>query len=95
MVQYDVPDSGSKDSVAVRQIKDKDHSFCTRPFRIKYAQEDVYLSVMVSFSLYVIVPEMLFTSRVILKFELLYASFHGAFLVGQNPLRFSLPMVVQ
>ena len=56
VVQYDVPDSGSEYSVAVWQINDEDHSFCTRPFRIKYAQEDVYLSVMVAFSLDVIVP---------------------------------------
>ena len=89
MVQYDVPDSGSEDSVAVSPINDKDHSFCTHPFRIKYAREDVYLSVMVAFSLDVIVPERLLTSGVILKFELLYASFHGTFLVGQNPLSFS------
>ena len=45
--------------------------------------------VMVAFILDVIVPERLLTSRIILKFELLYASFHGAFLVGQNPLSFS------
>ena len=47
------------------------------------------MSVMVAFSLDVIVPGKLLTSGVILKFELLYASFHGAFLVGQNPLIFS------
>ena len=57
MVQYDVPGSGSEDSVAVWQINDEDQSFCTPPFRIKYAEEDVYLSVMVAFSLDVIVPE--------------------------------------
>ena len=57
VVQYDVPDSGSEDSVAVWKINDGDHSFCTRPFRIKYEQEDVYLLVMVAFSLDVIVPE--------------------------------------
>ena len=57
LVQYDVPDSGLEDSVAVWKINDEDLSFCTCPFLIKYAQEDVYLSVMVSFSLYVIVPE--------------------------------------
>ena len=56
-VQYDVPDSGSEDSVVVWQINDGDHSFCTRPFRIKYAQEDVYLSMMVSFNLDVIVSK--------------------------------------
>ena len=55
MVQYDVPDSGSEDSVAVWQINDEDLSFCTCPFLIKYAQEDVYFSVMVSFSLDVII----------------------------------------
>ena len=57
VVQYDVSDSDSEDSVAISQINDEDHSFCTRPFRIKYAQEDVYLSVMVAFNLDVIVPE--------------------------------------
>lgn len=89
VVQYDVPDSGSDDIVAVWQIDDEDHSFYTRPFRIKYTREDVYLSVMVAFSLDVTVPERLLTSGVILKFELLYASFYGALLAVQNPLNFS------
>ena len=57
VVQYDVPDSGLEDSVAVWQINDEDLSFCTCPFLIKYAQQDVYLLVRVSFSLDVIVSE--------------------------------------
>jgi len=32
VVQYDVPDSGSEDSVAVWQINDEDHSFLHSSF---------------------------------------------------------------
>ncbi|KAH9325955.1 hypothetical protein KI387_006133, partial [Taxus chinensis] len=76
VVQYEAPDSGLEDTAAVWKINDADHSFCTRPFRIKYARQDVLLSVMVSFNLAVWVTESFLASAVLLKFELLYAPTH-------------------
>eukprot|EP01018_Ginkgo_biloba_P018493 Gb_23700 [translate_table: standard] len=76
LISYAAPDSGPDDFAAVWRINDADHSFCTRPFRIKYARQDILLSVMVSFNLAVRVTERLLTSAVLLKFELLYASAH-------------------
>lgn len=73
VVQYEAPDSGFDDTAAVWKINDADHSFCTRPFRIKYARQDVFLSVMVSFNLPLSVTETFLTSAILLKFELLYA----------------------
>ncbi|XP_057849810.1 uncharacterized protein LOC131060560 isoform X2 [Cryptomeria japonica] len=72
VVQYEAPDSVLEDTAAVWKINDADHSFCTRPFRIKYARQDVLLSVMVSFNL-----SRFLTSPVLLKFELLYAPTHS------------------
>ncbi|XP_077248667.1 uncharacterized protein LOC143888200 [Tasmannia lanceolata] len=72
VVQYEVPDLGSDDIFGVWRIDDVDHSFSTQPFRIKYARQDVLLSVMISFNLALGHYERP-TSAVILKFELLYA----------------------
>lgn len=44
-------DSTSNDSYGVWKIDDKDSSFLTQPFRIKYARQDVRLCMMVSFTM--------------------------------------------
>ncbi|XP_073013960.1 uncharacterized protein [Typha latifolia] len=72
VVQYEAPDS-SAGTLGVWRIDDTDHSFYTQPFRIKYARQDVFPSVMVSFNFFIGQDEGLSTSAVILKFELLYA----------------------
>ncbi|MED6118805.1 hypothetical protein PIB30_006301 [Stylosanthes scabra] len=53
-------------------IDDADNSFSTPPFRIKYARQDVLLSIMISFYLSFGACEDQ-SSSVILKFELLHA----------------------
>ncbi|KAF5181114.1 hypothetical protein FRX31_029298 [Thalictrum thalictroides] len=73
VVQYEAPDLGPDDIFGVWRIDDKDNSFCTQPFRIKYARQDVLLSVMVSFNLSLGKYEGPSMSGVILKFELLYS----------------------
>lgn len=45
------PDLSAEDVFGVWRIDDAEQSFSTQPFRIKYAREDVLLSVMVSFNL--------------------------------------------
>ncbi|CAA7396890.1 unnamed protein product [Spirodela intermedia] len=74
VVQYEVPGSLSDSIAGVWRIDDADHSFSTQPFRIKYARQDVSLSVMVSFNLVVEKDEILSTPGVILRFDLMYAS---------------------
>ncbi|RYR17423.1 hypothetical protein Ahy_B03g062175 isoform C [Arachis hypogaea] len=59
----------------VWMIDDADNSFSTPPFRIKYARQDVLLSIMVSFYLSFGACED--QSSVILKFELLHAPMSG------------------
>ncbi|PON68452.1 Protein FAM [Trema orientale] len=73
VVQYEAPDLGSDDVYGVWIIDDTDNSFSTQPFRIKYARQDVLLSVMISFNLSLGKYEGPPTSAVILKFELMYA----------------------
>ncbi|KAK1275798.1 hypothetical protein QJS04_geneDACA001784 [Acorus gramineus] len=73
VVQYEVPGSASDEVLGVWRIDDADHSFSTQPFRIKYARQDVLLSVMISFNLVLAKDESPSTSAVLLKFELLYA----------------------
>lgn len=73
VVQYVAPDVGADDVYGVWRIDDTDHSFSTQPFRIKYARQDVLLSVMIAFNLSLGKYEGLPTSAVILKFELMYA----------------------
>ncbi|KAL0342774.1 UNVERIFIED_CONTAM: hypothetical protein Scaly_1940000 [Sesamum calycinum] len=72
VAQYEAPDLGSDDVYGVWRIDDRDHSFSTQPFRIRYARQDILLSLMVSFTLQVSNFEGPCTSAVILKFELLY-----------------------
>ncbi|KAK2664209.1 hypothetical protein Ddye_002783 [Dipteronia dyeriana] len=77
VIQYEAPELGSEDTYGVWRIDDTENSFSTQPFRIKYARQDVYLSIMVAFNLSVSKYEGLSTSAVILKFELLYATMLG------------------
>ncbi|MFS7989048.1 putative protein alpha/Beta hydrolase [Helianthus anomalus] len=72
VVQYDAPDLGSDDVLGVWKIDDTDHSFSSQPFRIRYARQDILLSVMISFNFSLGKFEGPITSAVILKFELLY-----------------------
>ncbi|KAM0940455.1 putative alpha/Beta hydrolase, lipase [Dioscorea sansibarensis] len=72
VVQYEAPDPASESIIGVWRIDDVDNSFSTQPFRIKYAKQDVLLSVMVSFNFAVGQYESQSTSAVILKFELMY-----------------------
>lgn len=51
VVQYEAPELGSDDVYGVWRIDDTDNSFSTQPFRIKYARQDVLLSIMISFNL--------------------------------------------
>ncbi|KAI0507757.1 hypothetical protein KFK09_013885 [Dendrobium nobile] len=73
VVQYEAPDMASDDILGVWRIDDAEQSFFTQPFRIKYARQDVLLSVMISFNLNIGSDEMPATSAVILKFELMYS----------------------
>ncbi|KZV39666.1 hypothetical protein F511_22691 [Dorcoceras hygrometricum] len=73
VVQYEAPDVGSEDVYGVWRIDDTDHSFSTQPFRIRYARQDILLSMMVSFNLSLNNFEGPSSSAVILKFELLYS----------------------
>lgn len=47
------PQLGFDDFSGVWRIDDAENSFSTQPFRIKYARQDVHLSVMIAFNLYV------------------------------------------
>ncbi|KAG7649960.1 putative protein alpha/Beta hydrolase [Arabidopsis thaliana] len=73
VVQYEAPDSGANDSYGVWRIVDKDNSFLTQPFRIKYARQDIRLCMMITFTLPLERYEGSATSAAILKFELMYA----------------------
>lgn len=72
VVQYEAPDA-TDDFTAIWQIDDVDHSFCTRPFRIKYARQDIHLAVMISFNLSLRAVERLLLNAVVVSFELLHA----------------------
>ncbi|KAE8783770.1 hypothetical protein D1007_42750 [Hordeum vulgare] len=73
VVQYEAPDVGADDALGIWRIDDADNSFYTQPFRIKYARQDIYLSVMVSFNILNGAEEGPAASAVILKYELIYA----------------------
>ncbi|CAI9757464.1 unnamed protein product [Fraxinus pennsylvanica] len=73
VIQYEAPELGSDDVNGVWRIDDADNSFSTQPFRIRYARQDILLSMMVSFNLSLSKFEGPSTSAVILKFELMYA----------------------
>ncbi|KAL2342150.1 hypothetical protein Fmac_010090 [Flemingia macrophylla] len=71
VVQYEVPEVGADNLRRVWTIDDKDNSFSTPSFRIRYARQDVFLSIMVSFYLSYGLNEGK-SSAVILKFELFH-----------------------
>ncbi|KAL1120001.1 hypothetical protein V6Z11_D01G140900 [Gossypium hirsutum] len=73
VMQYEAPNVGSDDVYGVWRIDDTDNSFATRPFRIKYAKQDVLLSILVAFHLPLTENEGPLSSAVILKFELFYS----------------------
>ena len=50
-VQAAAPELGPEDAYGVWRIDDTDNSFSTQPFRIRYARQDVLLSLMISFNL--------------------------------------------
>ncbi|RDY12987.1 hypothetical protein CR513_02150, partial [Mucuna pruriens] len=51
VVQYEAPDLGPSSIYGIWRIDDKDNSFSTQPFRIKYARQDIHLCMMISFNL--------------------------------------------
>ncbi|XP_031260704.1 uncharacterized protein LOC116118890 isoform X2 [Pistacia vera] len=67
------PELGPEDTYGVWRIDDMENSFSTQPFRIRYARQDVYLSIMIAFNLSDSRHEGPSTSAVILKFELMYS----------------------
>ncbi|KAJ8758706.1 hypothetical protein K2173_000427 [Erythroxylum novogranatense] len=73
VVQYEAPDLGSDEMLGVWRINDKENSFSTQPFRIKYARQDIHLCVMISFNFSLRNFKVPSKSAVILKFELLQA----------------------
>lgn len=73
VVQYEAPDLDADYVHGIWRIDDVDHSFSTQPFRIKYAKQDIPLSMMVTFNLSPREFEVPSTSAVILTFELLYS----------------------
>lgn len=74
VVQYEAPELDCDDVLGAWRIDDKDHSFSSQPFHIRYARQNIYLSVMISFNLSLGKYKGPITSAVILKFELLFAS---------------------
>ncbi|XP_021858514.1 uncharacterized protein [Spinacia oleracea] len=73
VVQYEAPGMGSDDSYGVWRIDDADNSFSTQPFKIRYARQDVPLSVMIAFNLSLSNREVPAKSGAIIKFELIYS----------------------
>ncbi|XP_044479099.1 protein FAM135B-like isoform X2 [Mangifera indica] len=73
VVQFEAPEPGPEGTSGVWRIDDTENSFWTQPFWIRYARQDVYLSVMIAFNLADSRHEGPSTSAVILKFELMYA----------------------
>ncbi|KHN34258.1 hypothetical protein glysoja_049386 [Glycine soja] len=49
VVQYEAPKVGADNLCGVLMIDDKDNSFSTSSFRIRYARQDVILAIMISF----------------------------------------------
>ncbi|KAJ3671410.1 hypothetical protein LUZ60_007489 [Juncus effusus] len=86
VVQYEAaPEAVSDETVSVWHISDSENCFYTQPFHIKYARQDVYLSVMVSFNLIIREDETPSSSSVILKFELIYNHLLGNAIDQDDP----------
>ncbi|KAF7803665.1 protein FAM135B-like isoform X1 [Senna tora] len=73
VAQYEAPHVDSDKLCRVWRIDDIDNSFSTPPFRIKYARQDVFLCIMVSFYLSFGGYEGKSASAVILRFELMHS----------------------
>lgn len=73
VIQYEVPNIVPDNIFPVWRIDDTEHSFSTQSFRVKYARQDVHLSIMVSFNFAIGKDERPLNSAVVLKFELMYA----------------------
>ncbi|XP_014504647.1 protein FAM135B isoform X2 [Vigna radiata var. radiata] len=73
VVQYEAHDLHASSIYGIWRIDDTDNSFSSQPFRIKYARQDIHLCMMISFKLSLSRFEVLPTTGVILKFELMYA----------------------
>ncbi|WOL15534.1 protein FAM135B isoform X1 [Canna indica] len=73
VIQYEASNGVLDDILGVWRIDDTDHSFSTQPFKIKYARQDVPLSIMVSFNFHIGKNEKPSMCAVLLKFELMYA----------------------
>ncbi|XP_065851598.1 uncharacterized protein [Euphorbia lathyris] len=71
VVQYEAHDLSYDNICGTWKIDDTDNSFLTQPFWIKYARQDVFLTIMISFDLSLHKCEVPPTSAVILKFELM------------------------
>nr|XP_043633242.1 uncharacterized protein LOC122604412 [Erigeron canadensis] len=74
VVQYKASELGYNDILGSWRIDDIDNSFLSQPFRIRYARQDIFLCVMISFNLSLGKYKGPITSPIILKFELLFAS---------------------
>ena len=55
------PDLGGENIYGIWKIDDTDNSFLTQPFRIKYARQDIRLSIMISFTLPLDENEVIYT----------------------------------
>ncbi|CAN1813129.1 Protein FAM135B [Linum perenne] len=73
VIQYEAVEPGNRGAYGVWKIDDMENSFATQPFCIRYARQDVFLSIMVSFMLSLNSDEVPSSSGVILRFELLFA----------------------
>ncbi|XLT30148.1 hypothetical protein S245_061457 [Arachis hypogaea] len=75
VVQYEAPDEMDPSYIkGIWRIEEKDNSFSTQPFRIRYAKQDIYLCIMILFNLFHTEFEGFITTAVILKFELIYVT---------------------
>ncbi|XP_052109217.1 uncharacterized protein LOC107460986 [Arachis duranensis] len=73
VVQYEAPDEMDPSYIkGIWRIEEKDNSFSTQPFRIRYAKQDIYLCIMILFNLFHTEFEGFISTAVILKFELMY-----------------------
>ncbi|WCJ24939.1 Protein FAM135B [Euphorbia peplus] len=71
VVQYEAHDLNYDNICGAWKIDDTENSFLTQPFWVKYARQDVFLTIMISFDLSLNLREVPPTSAVILKFELM------------------------
>ncbi|KAJ7946668.1 hypothetical protein O6P43_031564 [Quillaja saponaria] len=86
VAQYEAPEMGSDNLCGVWRIDDTDNSFSTPCFRVRYARQNIFLSIMVSFNLSFYRYEGQPTSAIMLKFELMHAPISGTGLELQDSL---------